>query len=282
MHDPLEAGHVVRTPHGLRQFQHSGEHHGHELTVGDAVALNGVQTALGVELVHDHRCDAARLNRHRPHRRCGVVQGRWAQVDRLGVEPEAHQRRHHAWHLGGRLVLQLALDALRSTRCAGGVLQQVTFDLVVDRRIRFVCNAFRVAVPTVEIVVGDDQHRRKPVRQFGVQVFENVAQRRRTDDGLGAAVVDDVGRFRRGQVGVDRDVVQPAAARRPHHGVIVLVVLHQDRDGVALAQAVAPEEVRQPVRARLELAEGHRRAGRIHDDGRLVGVRLGMLANLHA
>ena len=62
----------------------------------------------------------------------------------------------------------------------------------------------------------------------------------------------------------------------------VLVVLHQDRDGVALAQTVAPEEVRQPVRAGLELAERHRRSRRMHDDGGLVGVRFGMLANLHA
>ena len=105
--------------------------------------------------------------------------------------------------------------------------------------------------------------------------------RRRSDDRLGAAVVDDVGRLGGGQVGVDRDVVQAAAPRRPHHGVEVLVVLHQDRDRVALAQTVAAEEVREPVGAGLQFAERHRRTRRMHDDGGLVGVRLGMLANLH-
>ena len=72
----------------------------------------------------------------------------------------------------GGMWVQFALDALRSARCARGVLQQIAFDLVVDRRIRLVCNAFRVAVPTVEIVVGDDQQRRKPVRQLGIQTLE--------------------------------------------------------------------------------------------------------------
>ena len=61
----------------------------------------------------------------------------------------------------------------------------------------------------------------------------------------------------------------------------VLVVLHQDRDRVALAQTVAPEEVRESVGAGLELAERHRRTRRMHDDGGLVGVRLGVVADLH-
>ncbi len=176
VHHPLEAGQVVRITHGLRQFQHAGEHRGDELAVRDAVALDRVQAAFGVELVHHHRRDAGALNRHRPHRRGGVIERGGAEVDRLGVEPEAHQRRHHARRLGGRHVRQLALDALRAAGGARRVLQQVAFDLVVDRRIRFVCNAFGVAVPAVEVVVGDDQQLRQPVRQLGAEALEGLSQ----------------------------------------------------------------------------------------------------------
>ena len=113
------------------------------------------------------------------------------------------------------------------------------------------------------------------------EVLTCLAQRRRADDRLGAAVVDDVGRLGRGQVGVDRDVVQTAAARRPHDGVEVLVVLHQNGDGVALAQTVLAEEVGEAVGARLEFGERQHRPRRMDDDGGLVGVGGGMFANLH-
>ena len=82
-------------------------------------------------------------------------------------------------------------------------------------------------------------------------------------------------------MGVDRDVVQAAAPRRPHDGVEVLVVLHQDGDGVAFAQTVPAEEVGEAVGAGLQLAERHRRAGRMHDDGSLVGGGLSVFADLH-
>jgi hypothetical protein len=59
----------------------------------------------------------------------------------------------------------------------------------------------------------------------------------------------------------------------------MLVVLHQDRDGVTLAQAVLAEEVGQAVGARLELGECQDRPRRMDDDGRLVGVGLGILAS---
>ena len=101
------------------------------------------------------------------------------------------------------------------------------------------------------------------------------------DDRLGRAVVDDVGRLRSGQVGVDGHVVQPGATRRPHHRVHVLVVLHQDRDGVAFDQTGGPEQVGQSVGPGLQLTERHDRSGRIHDDGGLVGRGNGGVADLH-
>src|SRR6202042_2567538 len=110
---------------------------------------------------------------------------------------------------GGRDVRQYTLDTLRSASCAGGVLQQIPFGLVVDRCIRLICNTFRVTLPAVEVLVGDHQQRGQAVGQLLGQVLAGLAQRGGTDDGLGGAVVDDVRRLRRGQVRVDRHVVQP-------------------------------------------------------------------------
>ena len=157
MHHPLQARQVVRIAHALRQFQHPGEHHRHELPVRDPVALDGIETAFGIELLQDDRRDAAGLHAHRPHRRRGVVQRRRAQIDRLGVHPESDQRRHHARRLGGRDVRQLPLDPLWPAGRARGVLQQITFTFVVDRCIRLTGNAFGVALPAVEVIVGDHQ-----------------------------------------------------------------------------------------------------------------------------
>ena len=117
---------------------------------------------------------------------------------------------------------------------------------------------------------------------FG-EVLARLAQGRRSDDRLGRAVVDDVGRLRRGQMGVDRDVVQAATPGSPHDRVDVLVVIHQDRDGIAFDQAGLTEVVRQPIGAAFQLIEADHRAGRVKDDGGLVGSPLpgGVLANLH-
>ena len=129
----------------------------------DPVALDRVECFLGVELLQHDGGDAAGLHLHRPHRRRGVVQRGWAQIDGIGVEPEAHQRRHHAGRLRGRDVWQGPLDALRPTRRSGRVLKEVALPLVVDRRFRLVRNALRVALPTVQIVVGDQERGGKSV-----------------------------------------------------------------------------------------------------------------------
>jgi hypothetical protein len=71
MHHSLEAGQVIRTAHGIRHFQHSGEHHWHELTMRDAVTLDRVEAALGVKFVHHHGGDTRALDRH--HHTDGAV-----------------------------------------------------------------------------------------------------------------------------------------------------------------------------------------------------------------
>lgn len=74
VHHPLQTRHVVRlhrTP--PRAFQHPGEHHRHELTVGDAVL--DVEGSLGVETLKDDDQDARGLHARGPHVRRGVING---------------------------------------------------------------------------------------------------------------------------------------------------------------------------------------------------------------
>ena len=171
------------------------------------------------------------------------------------------------------------LDALRAARGARRVLQQVALPLVLDGGIGLVRNRFRVALPAVQVVVGDQQNVRKTRGQMVGQVLARVAQRRGADDRRGTAVVDDVRGLGRGQVRVHRYVVEPAAPRRPHDRVHVLVVLHQDRDHVALPQVPRTEVMGQAVGPGFQVIEGDDRALRVHDDGRLTGAHV--VADLH-
>jgi len=59
----------------------------------------------------------------------------------------------------------------------------------------------------------------------------------------------------------------------------MLVVLHEDRDGVAFSQPLLPEVVGQPVGAGLQFVEGDDGPCRMQDDGRFA--RADVVANLH-
>ena len=59
------------------------------------------------------------------------------------------------------------------------------------------------------------------------------------------------------------------------------VVLHEERDVVEALQADVAEEVREPVAPRLVLGVGDRLARRRHDEQRLVGMLLRVLAWIH-
>ncbi|CKR72320.1 Uncharacterised protein [Mycobacterium tuberculosis] len=175
---------------------------------------------------------------------------------------------------------QFAFDSLRSASRSRRVLQQVTLAFVLDRGVWLIGNAFRVGHPADQTAPGKHQQVRQPARKVFGQAVAGLAQRRRTDNCFGTAVVDDVGGLGGGQVGIDRHVVQPAAASRPHDRVHVLVVLHQDGHDVVLAQTSLAEPMRQPVGAGLQLVEADDRPGRIQDDGGLIGADI--RANLHA
>ena len=67
------------------------------------------------------------------------------------------------------------LDALRPTRRSGRVLKEVPLPLVGDRRFRLIRYALRVALPTVQIVVGDQERGGKAVGQMLAEVLADLA-----------------------------------------------------------------------------------------------------------
>ena len=181
VHDPLQTGHVVRIAHGLRQFQHPGEHHRDELAVGDADAAAMASSAPSASnfsrttVVMPPACVCI------DHTDGAVwYSGAGLRYTASGFIQNPTSAGHHARRLGGRYVRQFALDALRAAGGARGVLQQVALDLVVDRGIRLVGNTFRVALPAVEFTVGDQQHLGQPVGQLGAELGERRHATRRS------------------------------------------------------------------------------------------------------
>ena len=234
MHDAFQTRDVIGIAHRLGKFQHPGEHHRNELAVGDPVSGDRIEGSLGIEFLHHHHRDSGCLHRQRPDRRRGVVERSRAEIHPIGLRPETDQCGHQPRRLRRRQMRQRTFDALGPAGGTRGVLQQIALNLVVDGRIRLIGNTFRVTQPAVQIIVGNQQQPGQPVGQVLAQFLQDTSRARRTDDGLRRAVVDDVGGLGGGEMGVDRHVVQTRAAGRPHGHVEVLIVLQQDRNGIAL------------------------------------------------
>ena len=90
-------------------------------------------------------------------------------------------------------------------------------------------------------------------------------------EGLGAAVVDDVGHLLGREPGAHRGVVEAGVVRAPDHREEAGRVLEAQGDVVALLQAGGSEHVREPVGLGVELGVGDDLAGGGHDHGRPVG-----------
>ncbi len=239
MHDPLQAGNVIRIAHRFRQFEHPDEHRRNELAVRDAVALNALERVFRVELLHDDRGAAQDCTAIDQNDGAVWYSGAGLRYTDSPVIPTAFISGIRM--LGASRRWQMRELAANPLGPAGGsrrVLQQITFALVGDRLSRLVGNTFRVALPTVQIVVGDQQQFGKAVGQMLGEAFADAARRPRSDQPpWRRTVVDDVGRLGGRQVGVDQRVVQAAAPRRPHHRMDVFIVLQDRRDGVALTKS---------------------------------------------
>ena len=157
VHHALQTGDVIRIAHRIGKFQHPGEHHRHELAMGDPVSGDRIEGSLGIEFLHHHDRDSGGLHRQRPDRRRGVVERSRAEIDPVGPRPETDQRGHQTGRLRRRQMRQCTFDALGSPGGSRGVLQQIALNLIIDGRIRLIGNTFRVALPAIHIAAHDEK-----------------------------------------------------------------------------------------------------------------------------
>jgi hypothetical protein len=84
------------------------------------------------------------------------------------------------------------------------------------------------------------------------------------------------------EVGVDARVVEARALGGGHRLEVAQVVLHEQRHVVATTQADRAVDVGESVGVGLELGERQLLTGCRHDEGRTVGVLLGVGGCVHA
>jgi hypothetical protein len=241
------------------------------------VALDQLQAPGRVELLHDHDRRPVPLQRHRPDEGRGVVQRRRAQVhDPVPValaDPAGDDHRGRR-RVAERRSRQLLAHPLRPPGGAGRVEHLPPLALILQRPGRPRREHVVVPLEPRQLAAGADQ--RPDHRQ--VEPRDHVRQRLRRDQRDRARVVEHVLHLGRAQVAVDRRVPEPGALRGPRHLKVGAVVLHADRDRVALGQPARRQRPRQPGGPVLELRVADGLAGRAHDDGRRGRRPLGVPA----
>ena len=75
-----------------RQLEHAHEHGGHPLAMGHPVALDQVESVLGVEPLHHHHRPAEGLHRGHIAQGRGVIERGRREIDRLRAQPIAVSR----------------------------------------------------------------------------------------------------------------------------------------------------------------------------------------------
>ena len=269
--DEAQRRHVVLVPGLLGQCEETVEHRGHHVGVRDLVLLDQSQRLLGVPAVHQHHSDPGhqgRVERERQGR--GVVQRSCAEVG-VGAGRVAggdtdvggqRARVGRARGSGGGTI-----DALRATGRARRVEHRPSEDGVVDVVARFRCDDGFVVVEAID-GPGDGQadlgvgRQRRRLRRVGGEAGVG-------DEGLGLAVVHDVGGLLAGEVPVDGGHAYPhAQARSGDLGELRPVGAHEG-DGVAGAEALRPQRAHEAVGVGVELAEGPVAVGR--RDGHAIG-----------
>ena len=173
---------------------------GTRLTVSDLVARNGLQTALGVELLHDDDRDARRLHRHRPHRRRGVIQRCGTGIHPLGsiqnpTSADIMPGASDGCTCGSSRLMPLGRPVVPTSTAAGRPRSRRRWAYPVGRQ----------HIP--DSAASRRDHRQQssapPEAHAAARVPDppaSLAQRRGPDDRFGGAVVDDVGRLGRGEM----------------------------------------------------------------------------------
>ncbi len=273
--------HVVLQAHLVGQLQEAHEHGRHHLRVRDLVLGHQRQEFLGVEMLHDHRRAAELHDRHVEAQRGRVIERRRREIDRVLA---------HAVELAGDLeqrvvgVDRLRLDhrqhALGPAGGAGRIEHVVAGGFVGDALggLAGHCLFPRLIAgdgAVQHVAVGDALHQWRELGRLVGEIF-------RGDEELRAAVSHDVIDFSGGQPRADGGVDQARALGAPADLEEARVVLEEQRDVVAGPEARGTEKLRDAVGLIVELPVGHRLAGRGHDVGGLVRMRLGVDVGMHA
>ena len=252
-HD-LQRRQVVLVAHLLGQLQHAHEHRRHELRVRDVVLLDQRERLLGIEVLHRDHGAAEAHRAHRIEQRRRVIQRRGRQVDGVAVHPP--HRRHHP-HLDrllpDALARDLVLHALRPPRRPRRIQHPRALELLVERHRRI-----PVARGRVGLVAVDDARRRpsaasSPRGILSTSSRRDIAQRVRDDEHLRVAVVEDVRDLVGVEMRVDAREEQPRALRRPTRLEVLDPVLHQNRDVIPEPQPRVQEQLRELIRAIVQL-----------------------------
>ena len=268
MADEPQRGHVIALPHLGRQLEEADEHGRHELSGGDAVPLDGLETGRRVPLLEDHRGGPHAMGHRGEDHRSRVVQRRRREVDVATVVGDRARVLDERVDVVHGAVGEREQDPLRPPRGARRVEHPVPLRLFGQRGGRLLTDDVLVALPAVQVAV-DHQ------RDLGLDVGDAIGQVDRRDDRACPAVTDDVGDLGRRQVPVHGRVVQPRPQGGPHHLEVAQVVGEQDGDVVAAAKTPLVPELRQLVGALVELLVRERGARAGHDHGRMVGTLAG-------
>ena len=148
------------------------------------------------------------------------------------------------------------------------------FSLVSDRSHRHRRDGVLKRLVTFDDAV--DHGEQRHVGRQGSQRRCEFSLFLRREECLGPAVIDDVLRFTESQPAGDGREAQPGALSRPADAEVPRVVLHQQRDGVALLDTCGSHEMGDAVRIILHLTVRDRLAGAGHDVRGLVGSGCGM------
>src|SRR6516165_10010656 len=247
-----------------------------------AIAFNESQELLRVEMLHDDS-SAAHMNCQRDCcQRRRVINRRRLKVDRAFAETPCFLKKIVDREvLGRRLVWQWTQNALWPASGAGGIKHCGPESLVGDwrvwdsgRRLVYIANE-----DAISVAVSDQA-------QPDIWASLQCRQRHRAlcprrDEDFAFAVVDDVSDLVGSQVGVDAGVIKAGTFAGGAALGITDVVFHEDRKVVEPAEAVRPQQMRQPVAPPLQFAIGQCFAAAGHDYGRLIRPQPRMFAGVH-
>jgi hypothetical protein len=180
-----------------------------------------------------------------------------------------------------RVFRQRPQNPFRAARRAGGIEHRGAEGFAGNRRVgKFIHRRIEIDDPVAVAGTVDNEAAFDP-RALRQCLQRDLALRRRGEEDLRLAVVENVGRFARRQIRIDAGIIEARAFAGAAAFGIAGVVLHEDRVVVEPFEAVRPQKMGEPVAAPVELGISDGFAALRHDDGRLVRPHPGLQTRIH-